>query len=245
MIPTFSIITAVRNGLTDLKRTYISLLHQTQQDFEWIVIDSASTDGTANWLSGISTFPNRMQWISEPDQGISDAWNKAIALARGSQVLILNAGDTYDTDLVERFSSVVNDKQITCCHARLLTESGSPVGIFNASPAKLWRGMHVPHNWRSVPIHFYDQLGGYQLVRHSMDFDWFHRYYLQRGTAGFLIIDSALGDYRLGGHSDINFRDSFIANEKIMNANGTPRLLASFIRRIYTARHLWMQYKAL
>lgn len=245
MNPTFSIITAVRNGLPDLQRTYGSLLNQTLQDFEWIVIDAASTDGTAEWLSDLAAFPDRMYWVSEPDQGISDAWNKAIAQASGAQVLILNAGDTYDKDLIESFSNVVNDKQVTCCHTRLLTESGIPVGVFNATPAKLWRGMHVPHNWCSVPLNFYTELGGYRLMQSSMDFDWFHRYYLQRGVAGFLVIDSVLGDYRLGGHSDINFKESFVANEEIMRVNGTPRWLAALMRRIYTARHLWMKYRTL
>lgn len=82
-------------------------------------------------------------------------------------------------------------------------------------------------------------------MQSSMDFDWFHRYYLQRGVAGFLVIDSVLGDYRLGGHSDINFKESFVANEEIMRVNGTPRWLAALMRRIYTARHLWMKYRTL
>lgn len=245
MKTTFSIITAVRNGLPDLQRTCSSLLQQTQQDFEWIVIDAASTDGTAAWLSGLRIFQDRMQWVSERDLGISDAWNKGIARAKGRQILILNAGDTYDSDLIERFSREVNDEQVTCCHARLLTEDGRVVSVFRANPANLWRGMHIPHNWCSVPRAFYSQLGPYRLISHSMDFDWFHRYFRQSGVVGFRVIDAALGDYRLGGHSDIHFRDGFAANEEILIANGTARWLATLIRRVYTARHLWVKNRIL
>jgi len=243
MKTTFSIITAVRNGLPELQRTCSSLLQQTRQDFEWIVIDAASTDGTADWLSGMRNFQDRMHWVSESDQGISDAWNKGIARASGRQVLILNAGDTYDSDLIDRFSSKVNDQQVTCCHARLLTEDGRPVSVFRANPANLWRGMHIPHNWCSVPRTAYSQIGPYRQIPHSMDFDWFHRYYRKNGMAGFLVIDATLGDYRLGGHSDVHFRDGFAANEIIMKANGTSHWLAALIRRIYTVRHLLMKTK--
>lgn len=238
MTPYFSIITAVREGLHELQRTSLSLLQQTRTDFEWIVIDAASTDGTVDWLSGLSDFQDRMHWISEPDEGISDAWNKGISRATGRQILILNAGDTYDKDLIERFAREVNDHQVTCCHARLLNEVGRSVGVFHASPSSLWRGMHLPHNWCSVPHAIYSEIGQYRRIPHAMDFDWFHRYYCKNGAGGFRVIDAILGDYRLGGHSDIHFRDGFAANEKILIANGMRPLLAALIRRVYTVRHL-------
>ncbi|MFT5046376.1 MAG: glycosyltransferase involved in cell wall biosynthesis [Porticoccaceae bacterium] len=243
MKPYFSIITAVRNGLPELQRTSSSLLQQTRTDFEWIVIDAASTDGTADWLSGLNSFQDRMYWISEPDEGISDAWNKGISRATGRQILILNAGDTYDKDLIQRFAREVNDQQVTCCHARLLAEDGHPVGLFRANPANLWRGMHLPHNWCSVPHAIYSQIGPYRRIPHAMDFDWFHRYYRKSGVGGFRVIDVALGEYRLGGHSDVHFREGFAANEKIMMANGMHPWLAALIRRVYTFRHTLMKIK--
>lgn len=243
MKTTFSIITAVRNGLPELQRTCSSLLLQTRQDFEWIVIDAASTDGTADWLSGLRIFQDRMHWVSECDQGISDAWNKGISRASGRQVLILNAGDTYDCDFIERFSSKVNEHRVTCCHVRLQTEDGRPLGVFRANPANLWRGMHIPHNWCSVPRAAYTQLGPYRLMPHSMDFEWFHRYYRKNGIDGFLVIDDILGDYRMGGHSDVHFREGFAANEIIMKNNGMSPWLAALIRCVYTVKHRLMKIK--
>lgn len=235
--PTFSIITAVRNGLGDLQRTCVSLQHQTLQDFEWIVIDAASIDGTTCWLANLGGFSGRLHWISERDKGIADAWNKGLARAIGDQVLILNAGDTYDPEMLARFAQRVQADQITCCHARLLTEDGQLVGEFKATPARLWRGMHLPHNWCSVPRALYTQHGHYRIMPNAMDFDWFHRYYRQRGVQGFRVIEETLGAYYLGGHSDHNFRQGFAANAVILMENGTSRTLASLIRIAYTMKH--------
>jgi glycosyltransferase involved in cell wall biosynthesis len=235
--PTFSIITAVKNGLLGLRETYESLLEQSSQNFEWIVIDSDSEDGTADWLEGISELKNRFYWVSEPDKGIADAWNKGLARARGNQILMLNAGDVYDSQMIERFSDFIDPLCITCCHARILNEDGQPKGLFRARPSQLWRGMHVPHNWCSVPLVLYKQLGGYKHMQHSMDFEWFHRYYRERGFKGFKVIDEVLGSYKLGGHSDIHYREGFETNSKILINNGTPRVLATMLGIAYTIKH--------
>jgi hypothetical protein len=53
-----------------------------------------------------------------------------------------------------------------------------------------------------------------------MDFEWFHRYYKIRGLTGFKVLDEVLGSYRLGGHSDINYEQSFKSNSEILISNG-------------------------
>jgi len=102
----------------------------------------------------------------------------------------------------------------------------------------MWREMHLPHNWFSVPHVIYSQIGQYRRTPHAMDFDWFHRYYCKNGAERFRVMDAVLGDFRLGGHSDIHFRDGFAANEKILIANGMRPLLTALIRRVYIVRHL-------
>jgi putative colanic acid biosynthesis glycosyltransferase len=87
-MPRYSIITITRNNLTGLRRTAASLATQICRDFEWIVIDGASNDGTPGFLATTSA-----QWLSEPDHGIYDAMNKGLARAAGDYVLFLNAGD--------------------------------------------------------------------------------------------------------------------------------------------------------
>ena len=90
--PFFSIITVVYNGEEEIESTINSVLNQTFKDFEYIVIDGNSTDKT---LKKIKKFSNRLVWISENDNGIYDAMNKGIKLAKGKIVGILNCGDTF------------------------------------------------------------------------------------------------------------------------------------------------------
>ena len=94
-----SIITAAWNSAATIEDTLRSILAQTYQDWECIVIDGASSDGTRNILRSYETrFNGRLHWISEPDQGIYDAMNKGINLATGDYLCFLNAGDSFHED---------------------------------------------------------------------------------------------------------------------------------------------------
>lgn len=86
-----SIITVTRNNLEGLRRTAESVAAQLWHDFEWIVIDGASTDGTKEFLQQLSPQPD--WWKSESDRGVYDAMNKGLSMARGEYLLFLNAGD--------------------------------------------------------------------------------------------------------------------------------------------------------
>lgn len=86
-----SIITINYNNLEGLKKTVESVVNQTWQEFEYIVIDGGSTDGSAGYLE--SQRVKIDYWISEPDTGIYNAMNKGIAKATGDYLLFLNSGD--------------------------------------------------------------------------------------------------------------------------------------------------------
>jgi putative colanic acid biosynthesis glycosyltransferase len=86
--PVFSIITVTLNNLSGLQKTDLSLKIQSFQDFEWIVMDGGSTDGTQDYLAH-----TKASWLSKPDNGIYDAMNRGLAKAAGDYILFLNAGD--------------------------------------------------------------------------------------------------------------------------------------------------------
>ncbi|MDB5001287.1 MAG: hypothetical protein JWR76_2364, partial [Mucilaginibacter sp.] len=84
MKPTLSVITIVYNNVRDIERTMLSVLNQTYQQIEYIVVDGASTDST---LDIIKRYENRIaRLISEEDKGIYDAMNKGLKLATGDYV---------------------------------------------------------------------------------------------------------------------------------------------------------------
>lgn len=93
----FSIVTVSYNNSETLLETIQSVLCQQFIDFEYWVIDGASTDGT---LEILQSFGDKISWISEPDGGIYDAMNKGWKHAKGEFVAYLNADDFYDNPLV-------------------------------------------------------------------------------------------------------------------------------------------------
>lgn len=90
-MPLFSIITINLNNVRGLQETIDSVLSQTCIDFELIVIDGDSTDGSLDVIKKIAG--NIKYWVSEKDTGIYNAMNKGIAKATGQYLLFLNSGD--------------------------------------------------------------------------------------------------------------------------------------------------------
>lgn len=102
-----SVITATYNSAGTVRDTFESLLRQTWQDFECIVVDGASKDGTLDIIREYEPkFGGRMKWASEPDKGIYDAMNKGLARATGDVVGLLNSDDFYTADdVLERVAN--------------------------------------------------------------------------------------------------------------------------------------------
>lgn len=99
-MPVISIITINRNNAEGLRRTIESVINQTFKDYEYIIIDGASTDGS---LEVIQHYASKFSyWVSEPDNGIYNAMNKGVQYANGEYLLMLNSGDTlFSTDTLE------------------------------------------------------------------------------------------------------------------------------------------------
>jgi len=89
--PLVSVITVVRNSASTITATLDSVRSQRLVDFEHVIIDGASADGTLDILKAHQH--EQLHWISEPDQGIYDAMNKGISLAKGEWLLFLGADD--------------------------------------------------------------------------------------------------------------------------------------------------------
>ena len=97
-----SIITINRDNCHGLDETIQSVRDQTFRDFEYIIIDGKSSDGSVDVIKEHLTDGLDLKWLSEEDAGIFDAMNKGIRMASGKYLLFLNSGDTLDNETVIR-----------------------------------------------------------------------------------------------------------------------------------------------
>ena len=117
-----SIITATYNSAKTLRDTIESVLNQTYDNIEYIIVDGGSKDDTLEIIKEYEPkFNGRLKWISEKDNGIYDAMNKGIGLASGEVVGILNSDDLYVNrnvihDIINEFQ---NDADLEAVHANL------------------------------------------------------------------------------------------------------------------------------
>lgn len=90
-----SIITINLNDLRGLKTTANSIFSQDCSEWEWVVVDGLSSDGSVEWIRGIACKEFRVKWVSEKDRGIYDAMNKGLGIAQRKYAIFMNAGDYF------------------------------------------------------------------------------------------------------------------------------------------------------
>lgn len=172
-----SIITIVRNAESLVERTVASVLAQSHPEVEYIVIDGASTDGT---LMALDRYRDKFSsLISESDNGISDAWNKGICLAKGEVIGLLNAGDEYAPDAVaQAVAALGTGLDMVFGDTDLVSDDGSVLRA-NRGKFSLWfysAGFGFYHPSCFATRELYDRVGGFDTrLRYAMDSDWIAR----------------------------------------------------------------------
>jgi glycosyltransferase involved in cell wall biosynthesis len=197
-----SIITVNKNNDIGLERTCQSVICQTFDDFEWIVIDGASID---NSIDIIKNYSNKMAyWVSEPDTGIYNAMNKGIRQAKGDYCLFLNSGDwLVSLNSINKTFDIINNQDYADFY----------YGDCLVSDNTIWK---MPHEisieniyLQNAPSHqntfikrslffdhgFYDE--SYRTVSDSIFF--FKEFFLYHSK--FVYINTFISIYNLGGIS--------------------------------------------
>ena len=197
--PMVSVITVVRNGEMTLERTIQSVIKQDYSNLEYIIIDGASIDKTCHI---IKKYNDQIKyWISEPDKGISDAFNKGIKIASGSWINFLNSGDYF-----------INDKAIS--NARQFFDQAPIVTGFSKCGAGTLPRMRL-HNSTSLRIRakishqasfvhrdVFSEIGLFdERYQIRMDYDFWLR---ALRKYSFVMMDDALVNYAPVGLSSIS-----------------------------------------
>lgn len=172
-----SVITIVRNGSELIERTIESVKSQSYKNFEYIFIDGNSVDDTVRRAK--KCFGDFSHFISEPDGGISDAWNKGIRLASGDVVALLNAGDEYYPDTLEKAVAAFKAGAEMIYGDTELVDEGGRVKLLNKGKFSLWvysSGFGMYHPSVMATRGLYQKIGGFDLgFKYAMDSDWLVR----------------------------------------------------------------------
>ncbi len=223
-----SLITATYNSCLTLRDTLQSVLEQTFNDFEYIIIDGNSTDGTISVIEEYEKkFGGRLRWLSEPDKGIYDAMNKGIRMAVGDIVGILNSDDFFTfNDVLEKvvrefekdttLGAGYGDVHFVCPDNLQKCVRYYSSAIFR--PALFRFGFMPAHPSFYAKRECYEKYGLYALdYKIAADYDLLIRFlYVKRISYRYLKTDFVT--MRTGGVSTRGIRSRFVLNREIVKA---------------------------
>lgn len=190
--PLISIVTVSYNAATTIEQTILSVINQDFEDFEYIIVDGGSTDGTVDI---IKKYQDKITlWVSEPDRGIYDAMNKGIIMANGKWVNFMNSGDSfYNLNVLSNLKlPTLFDFQVVYGSINCLTKSNSfilkPKAVEKMKDSMIFCHQAAFVNWTCLNEYKFD-------IRFKVaaDFKFFRSLYI--GNYRFKEIDVIVANY--------------------------------------------------
>lgn len=238
-----SLLTVSYNSAATIKDTIESVLTQEYSDIEYIIVDGQSTDGT---LAIIKSYDAKIsKWVSEPDKGIYDAMNKAISLATGEVVGILNSDDFYcSSKIVSQVATEFSDRAIDAVFGDLVfvdpDRLDKVVRKYSSArwhPGKFARGFMPAHPTFFVRRKYYQQFGLFKTdYKIAADYELLIRFlYVHRLNYRYLPL--TMVTMRRGGVSSRNLMSNIILNKEIIRAcreNGIPTSVFKVYPKYFT-----------
>jgi glycosyltransferase involved in cell wall biosynthesis len=216
-----SIITVVLNRKDLLEKTIESIISQSNNNFEIVIIDGGSTDGTIEIIKKYSDII--YYWVSEPDKGIYDAMNKGLKSATGDYVWFLNAGDEiYSNDTLQKITSLNILPDVFYGDVGYIDANGKELGTRvlktppdNFSWRSLLKGMVVSHQSfviKKEKAEFYNPD-----YKYCADIDWMIN--SMKNCKNICNTKMVLSKFLIGGYSKRNIIKSNKERYKILRKN--------------------------
>lgn len=199
----FSIITVCYNSEKTIERTIKSVLEQSCQDYEYILVDGASTDHTLEIIRRYEPlFKGKMKVISEPDNGIYDAMNKGIYLAQGELIGLLNSDDYYEHDALEKIRKAYTHYEYSIIYGAVrAVQDGREVMVYIKNHEFIEQDM-ITHPSCFITKKTYDKFGVYSLkYPYSADYEFMLRIRKEKEIQYIKIYD-IITNFSSGGVSD-------------------------------------------
>ena len=230
-LPLVTVITVCRNSENTLEQCILSVLRQTYENLEYIIVDGGSTDDT---LKVINRYKQAIDYfVSEPDRSLYHAMNKGLELARGDYILFLNSDDWYEDDCVESLWQGLDASgaDFSCALTALVDRNGKFIRQVSRMPynESIFFGMPLRHELMFLSAHIYNSIGGYnEKYEIVADFDLAIRIYKQ----GFRLyeINRSLLYFRTSGVSNTNWPRLVEEHNNLLSAqfpHANPESLAS------------------
>lgn len=190
-----SVITVLYNSVTTIERTIKSVLDQTYDNVEFIIIDGNSNDGSIDILNKYKDQTDIL--ISEPDDGIYEAMNKGIELATGEWICFMNSNDYFfNNSVIEDIFSRVHDADIIYGYC---IDPDTGKAIKPLSLDKFWKRIPINHQSAFIKARYYKERPYDVRYRISSIYDFL--YYWYRNGLKFKYIDMPVAVYDMKGLS--------------------------------------------
>ena len=227
-----SIITACYNAQRTIAESITSIVSQTYDDIEYLIVDVNSSDQTIEVIQSHSQFGRVTHFVSVEDQGVYDAMNKGISMASGDVIGLLNADDVYfDDSVLAQVAQVFSDPEIDACYADLVyvkqfdsTKTVRYWKSMNYRPGLFEKGWMPAHPTFFVRKRVYEKYGTFDLqYKFQADFELTMRF-LRVHQIKTRYVPKIWVKMRLGGISNRSVLGSIFANLESYRACKKHRL---------------------
>jgi glycosyltransferase involved in cell wall biosynthesis len=201
-----TIITVCKNSERFLTETIESVVNQTYQNIQYIVIDGNSTDGTVDIIKRYSSKIHT--WFSEADGGMYYAINKGLNFATGDYILILNSDDMLvSEDTIKKVVDCMIEERLDFYHGNIVKSNAGKykkVKLFPVNYKHLLLSTHctfAPHPCFFISARLNKILGGYdQQYKYASDYDYILRAFVNKGSRG-KYVDIFISKFRIHDNS--------------------------------------------